>query len=75
MIVRGNYTRSGILQLTYNATALTYNIDDESSETGDVGVVFSLSSDGIEVSLDYTSTSGGSGFTLAIAERYVKTVW
>ena len=75
MIVRGNYTRTGILQLVYNVDSGEYSIDDDSVENGDVGVVFSLSDDGTQVSLDYTSTAGGSDFTLSIAERFVKTAW
>ena len=75
MIVRGNYTRTGVLQLAYNYTAGTYSIDDDSSQTGDVGVVFSLSSDGTSLTLKYTSTAGGSSFTLAIAESFVKIAW
>jgi hypothetical protein len=75
LIVRGNYTRAGILLVTYNADSGAYNIDDDSSETGDVGVTFSLYSDGSTLDLRYTSTAGGSNFTFSYAERFVKTVW
>jgi hypothetical protein len=76
MIIRDSYTRSGVLQLAYNPTTKAYTIDDESSETGDVGVVFSLSSDNIVLTLKYTSTSGAATvFTLALAESFVKTSW
>ena len=76
MIIRDSYTRSGVLQLAYNPTTKEYTIDDESSETGDVGVVFSLSSDDVSLTLKYTSTAGASTvFTLALAESFVKTSW
>jgi len=75
VILRSTYTRSGVLQLTYNSTANTYSLDDDSNQTGDVGVTFSILNDGTNLTLLYTSTSGGSSFTLAIAESYVKTVW
>jgi hypothetical protein len=76
VIVRDNYTRSGILQLVYNDNTNAYSIDDDSTETGDVGVTFSLSGTATSISLDYTSTGTASTvFTVSIAERYVKTVW
>ena len=75
VIARSTYTRSGVLQLTYNASSATYSIDDDSNQTGDVGVTFSISSDGTNLTLLYTSTSGGTSFTFAIAESYIKTVW
>lgn len=76
MIVRDSYTRSGVLQLVYNKTTKAYTIDDESSETGDVGVIFGISSDNTTLSLTYTSTGGSATvFTLAVAERFVKISW
>ena len=76
MIVRDSYTRSGILQLVYNTTTKAYSIDDDSSQTGDVGVVFGVSSDNTYLTLNYTSTAGAATvFTLATAESYVKTTW
>jgi hypothetical protein len=76
VIVRDNYTRTGIMQLVYNDNTNAYSIDDDSVETGDVGVTFSLTGDGTTITLKYTSTSTASTiFTLSIAERYIKTVW
>lgn len=76
LIVRNNHTRSGILTATYNASSNKYNLDDDSSETGDVGVIFHLSvTPSAQVSLDYTSTSGGADFTAILAESFLKTSW
>jgi hypothetical protein len=75
LVKRGNYTRSGIIFVTYNSAAGTFNIDDDSSETGDVGVIFSLQNDGSSLDLLYTSTSGGSDFTLIAAESYLDVSW
>jgi hypothetical protein len=76
VIVRDNYTRTGILQLVYNDNTKSYSIDDDSVETGDVGVTFRLSGDGTTISLLYTSTANATTiFSLSIAERYIKTVW
>jgi len=80
VIKRGSATRTGTLFIAYNPAGNTFNIDDESSETDDVGVTFNLNSfvgsdTNIYLTLQYTSTSGGSSFTLSMAENYVKTAW
>lgn len=75
VIVRGNSTRSGTLWVTYNTSSGDYNVDDDSSETSDVGVVFSADSDGTDLSILYTSTNGGDPFDLTIAETYLDMSW
>jgi Pectate lyase superfamily protein/Major tropism determinant N-terminal domain len=76
MILRGNNTRSGTLMLTYNSTSNTYNIDDDSSQTGDVGTVFNVTLTGSTLSLIYTSDNSLAGnYQLSIAPSYLKTVW
>lgn len=76
VIVRDTATRSGVLQLVYNGTTKSYNIDEECTETADVGVTFSLTGDGTTLTLLYTSTSTAStNFTLSTAASNIKTVW
>lgn len=76
VIVRDNVTRTGLLQLVYNGSTKSYSIDDDSVETGDVGVTFRLTGDGTTLTLLYTSTSTSStNFTLSTAARNIKTVW
>jgi hypothetical protein len=75
VIVRNGATRSGILFLTYNATSGNYNLDDDSNQTDDVGVVFGLSSDGTNLNVLYTSTAGGTSFNTVMAPSYLDTVW
>ena len=77
LITRGNRTRTGALTIAYDPTTLSFSIDDESTETNDVGVVFSLSNAGSGVlSLDYTSDNFAVGsFNITVAEEYLKTVW
>ena len=74
MLQRDDDVRSGTLLVTYNAIAQTYNIDDDSSETADIGIVFSLSDDGTDISLDYTSTAGND-ITFVMAESYLDLSW
>jgi photosystem II stability/assembly factor-like uncharacterized protein len=71
---RGGDTRTGILTISVNSSTFTYNLDDDSSETNDVGVTFSLSDDGTYVSLDYTSDIG-SDIDLLVAESYLDLSW
>jgi hypothetical protein len=76
VIVRDTATRSGVLQLVYNGTTKSYNIDEECAETADVGVTFRLTGDGTTLRLLYTSTSTAStNFTLSTAASNIKTVW
>ena len=76
VIVRDNVTRTGVLQLVYNVSTKSYSIDDDSIETGDVGVIFKLTGDGTTLTLLYTSTSTSStNFTLSTAATNIKTVW
>ena len=76
VITRGNNTRSGRLQLSYNSISGNYSIDDDCDQTGDVGVTFGLESDGTYLYLKYTSDNSVAGtFKFAIAESYVKTAW
>ena len=50
--------------------------ESASDQTGDVGVTFSLGSDGTYLYLKYTSDNSVAGtFKFAIAESYVKTAW
>jgi hypothetical protein len=79
LITRNNRTRAGILTITYDTDSSDFNIDDDSSETGDVGVVFSLTDAGGSpqvLSLQYTSdNSAVTQFNITIAEEYLKTAW
>lgn len=61
-IVRNSDVRSGTLNISLNGT--TYIIDDDSTETADVGVTFDVSADGTTASLLYTTTSTGNNATL-----------
>ena len=77
LISRNNRTRTGVLTITYDSVTNDFNLDDDSSETGDVGVVFNLidAGDGV-LSLQYTSdNSQSSQFDITLAEEYLKTVW
>jgi len=77
VITRNNRTRAGVLTATYDVTTNAYNLDDDSSQTGDVGVVFRLADiDDNILDLQYTSDSSELAvFNITIAEEYVKTVW
>ena len=80
MIKRVGKTRSGVLQICYNPGDNSHSIDDDSTENGDVGVTFGLATntdlDGVTyLILQYSSTNGGSDFSMAISESYVKLVW
>jgi hypothetical protein len=75
LITRNDETRSGILFLTYNPDSGNYNLDDDYNETGDVGVVFNLASDGTTLDLQYTSTAGGNDFNMVLAESYLDVSW
>jgi hypothetical protein len=75
LITRNDETRSGILFLTYNPNSGNYNLDDDYNETGDVGVVFNLASDGTTLDLQYTSTAGGNDFNMVLAESYLDVSW
>ena len=75
VIRRDSATRMGMLQIIYNDSG-TYFLDDESQEIADVGVIFSLSSDGTLLSLDYTSTAtAATTFEFVMAESYLDFVW
>ena len=73
MISRNGMVRSGILQCTYIDQAS--NIDDDSSQTDEVGVTFSLSSDGSKVYLQYSSTAVAGNITMSYAEKSIKAEW
>ena len=76
LIVRDGKTRIGTLSVSYNIDSGNHNIDDDSSETGDVGVVFGLDDDGTTIDLLYTSdNSDPADFDITIAEDYLKTIW
>ena len=73
MIERDGKVRSGILQCTYiNSNS---NVDDDSSQTDEVGVIFNLLVDGNTVYLQYSSTAVPGNFTMVAAEKAIKTVW
>ena len=77
LINRNNRTRIGVLTITYDPDTSDFNLDDDSSETGDVGVVFNLydAGDGV-LSLQYTSdNSQSSQFNVTLAEEYLKIAW
>lgn len=74
-IVRGTNTRIGTLLISYSPDGSVLNIDDDYNETSDVGVVLNLHYNGTTIDLQYTSTAGGSNFTLVAAKSYTKTVW
>lgn len=61
-VERGVDRRSGVLNIAFN-TGTGYSIDDESTETGDVGVTFSVDTDGTTGTLTYTTTNTGSDAT------------
>jgi hypothetical protein len=73
-INRGTETRSGILMITYNVNSGYFNLDDDSSETGDVGITFSLQNDGTNINLYYTSSAGLPAI-LTLAESYLDLGW
>jgi hypothetical protein len=77
LINRNSHTRAGMLTITYDPDSLEYNLDDDSSETGNIGVVFSLTNAGSGVlSLRYTSDSSQTNtFNITLAEEYLKTAW
>ena len=74
-IRRDSATRTGIIHIVYNGSG-TYFMDDESKEIADVGVIFSLSSNGTRLSLNYTSTATAAvTFEFVMAESYLDFVW
>ena len=74
-IRRDSATRTGIIHIIYNSSG-TYFMDDESKEIADVGVIFSLSSNGTLLSLNYTSTATAAvTFEFVMAESYLDFVW
>lgn len=54
--------RSGVLNISLSNG--TYSIDDDSTETGDVGVIFDISFTGSNATLTYTTTSTGNNATM-----------
>jgi hypothetical protein len=72
-IKRQEYLRTGILQINYNASDT--NIDDDSSHTGEVGVVFNLYDDGTTVQLQYTSNSTAGDFEMSYSLQGIKYIW
>jgi len=73
MIKRSGVVRTGILQCSYVNSSV--NIDDDSSQTGSVGVVFSLYIDGSTVYLRYTSTAPPGNFYMSYSEKTIKMAW
>lgn len=61
-ILRGTNRRSGVINIAFN-TSTGYSISDDSTETGDVGVTFGVSSDGTTGTLTYTTTNTGASAT------------
>jgi len=72
-ISRIGFIRTGILQCTYLDGIV--NIDDDSSHTGNVGVIFNLYVDGPTVYLQYTSTAQPGDFTMSYTEKSIKMAW
>jgi hypothetical protein len=60
---RGTERRSGTLNIAFDTTT-GYSIDDDSTETGDVGVTFDVSTDGTTGTLTYTTSNTGADATL-----------
>lgn len=56
-LFRGGDNRSGVLNVSFHGSG--YSIDDDSTETADLGVVFDISSGGTNATLTYTTTSTG----------------
>jgi hypothetical protein len=73
MITRDNKVRTGILKCSFNLSGL--DLDDDSSETGDVGVIFGIDASATHVIITYTSNSVPGDFTLVAAEQSLKTEW
>lgn len=66
-ITRGNNSRNGYLLI--NQTASTATVEDNFSETADVGIVFSVSKGTGKTDVLYTSTNNGSNATLKYTIR------
>jgi len=66
-IIRTGASRSGVLNIAFNGSS--YIIDDDSTETGDVGVTFDIANDGTTAILRYTTTSTGATATLHYAVK------
>ena len=62
-IYRNHVNRSGTLNITFDSNAGTYMIDDDSNETGDVGVTFDINISSGIATLTYTTTGTGFGAT------------
>ena len=69
-IKRQEFLRTGILQINYNVNDT--NIDDDSSHTGEVGVVFNIYSDGITAYLQYTSNATAGDFEMSYSMQGVR---
>lgn len=69
-IKRQEFLRTGILQINYNVHGT--NIDDDSSHTGEVGVIFNLYSDGTTVKLQYTSNATAGDFEMSYSLQGIR---
>lgn len=61
-ILRVNSYRSGTINLSFSSGA--YSIDDDSTETSDVGITFDVSLSSGDATITYTSTSTGDDATM-----------
>jgi len=71
LITRGTAKRQGVLTITHDATAQIID-DDFQENNGTVGVTFSLTNAANITTLNYTTTSTGSGATFKYTIRYIR---
>lgn len=70
LITRGSTKRQGVLRITHDATAQVID-DDFSENNGTVGVTFSLTNSSNITTLNYATTSTGSGATFKYTIRTI----
>ena len=71
LITRGTAKRQGVLTITHDATAQIID-DDFQENNGTVGVTFNLTNAANITTLNYTTTSTGSGATFKYSIRYIR---
>jgi hypothetical protein len=71
-VKRNGNIRSGVLNLAWNGS--TYSIDDDSTETANVGVVFDVNIGATYATVTYTTTSTGYDATFFYAVKKLKDV-
>ena len=71
LITRGSTKRQGVLRITHDATAQVI-ADDFQENNGSVGVTFSLTNSSNITTLNYATTSTGSGATFKYTVRTIR---